>query len=130
MVRMSVLADCLKTISNAEKRGRRQVLIRPSSKVVVKFLRCMQQHGYIGEFEIVDDHRSQKIVIELTGRLNKCGVISPRFDVPYGEIEKWIVNLLPSRQFGHLILSTTYGIMTHEEARRKKTGGKILGFFY
>mmetsp|Transcript_32162 Transcript_32162/g.53805 ORF Transcript_32162/g.53805 Transcript_32162/m.53805 type:complete len:131 (-) Transcript_32162:442-834(-) len=130
MVRMSVLADCLKTISNAEKRGRRQVLIRPSSKVVVKFLRCMQQHGYIGEFEIIDDHRSNKIVIELNGRLNKCGVISPRFDVEYGEIEKWIVNLLPSRQFGHIILSTTYGIMTHEEARRKKTGGKILGFFY
>lgn len=130
MVRMSVLADCLKTISNAEKRGRRQVLIRPSSKVVIKFLQCMQQHGYIGEFEIIDDHRSNKIVIELTGRLNKCGVISPRFDVEYAEIEKWIVNLLPSRQFGHIILSTTYGIMTHEEARRKKTGGKILGFFY
>jgi small subunit ribosomal protein S15Ae len=86
--------------------------------------------GYIGEFEIIDDHRSQKIVIELTGRLNKCGVISPRFDVEVGEIEKWIVNLLPSRQFGHIILSTTYGIMTHDEARRKKTGGKILGFFY
>lgn len=86
--------------------------------------------GYIGEFEIIDDHRSNKIVIELNGRLNKCGVISPRFDVTYGEIEKWIVNLLPSRQFGHVILSTTYGIMTHEEARRKKTGGKILGFFY
>ena len=85
--------------------------------------------GYIGEFEIIDDHRSNKIVIELNGRLNKCGVISPRFDVPVHEIEKWIVNLLPSRQFGHLILSTTYGIMTHEEARRKKTGGKILGFF-
>ena len=86
--------------------------------------------GYIGEFEIVDDHRANKIVVELNGRLNKCGVISPRFDVAYDEIEKWIVNLLPSRQFGHLILSTTYGIMTHEEARRKKTGGKILGFFY
>ena len=89
-----------------------------------------QKKGYIGEFEIIDDHRSNKIVIELNGRLNKCGVISPRFDVPVNEIEKWVVNLLPSRQFGHLILSTTYGIMTHEEARRKKTGGKILGFFY
>lgn len=86
--------------------------------------------GYIGEFEIVDDHRSGKIVIELIGRVNKCGVISPRFDVTYGEIEKWVVNLLPSRQFGMILLSTTYGIMTHEEARRKKTGGKILGFFY
>merc|ERR1711982_61085 len=73
--------------------------------------------------------RANKIVIELTGRLNKCGVISPRFDVPYRDIEKWIVNLLPSRQFGHIVLSTTFGIMTHEEARRKKTGGKIIGFF-
>uniref|UniRef100_A0A6U0U403 30S ribosomal protein S8, chloroplastic n=1 Tax=Eucampia antarctica TaxID=49252 RepID=A0A6U0U403_9STRA len=130
MVRMSVLADALKTMNNAEKRGKRQVLIRPSSKVVVKFLVAMQQHGYIGEFEIVDDHRSNKIVIELTGRLNKCGVISPRFDVTVDEIEKWVVNLLPSRNFGHILISTTYGIMTHEEARRKKTGGKILGFFY
>ena len=86
--------------------------------------------GYIGEFEIIDDHRSNKIVVELTGRVNKCGVISPRFDVPYTDIEKWVVNLLPSRQFGMILLSTTYGIMTHEEARRKKTGGKILGFFY
>ena len=86
--------------------------------------------GYIGEFEIVDDHRANKIVLKLTGRLNKCGVISPRFDVSFDELEKWVVNLLPSRQFGHILISTTYGIMTHEEARRKKTGGKILGFFY
>mmetsp|Transcript_4200 Transcript_4200/g.5471 ORF Transcript_4200/g.5471 Transcript_4200/m.5471 type:complete len:131 (-) Transcript_4200:49-441(-) len=130
MVRVSVLADALKTIYNAEKRGKRQVVLRPSSKVIVKFLQLMQQNGYIGEFEIIDDHRSNKIVVELIGRLNKCGVISPRFDVEYGEIEKWVVNLLPSRQFGHILISTTYGIMTHEEARRKKTGGKILGFFY
>ncbi|XP_015168856.1 putative laccase-9 [Solanum tuberosum] len=39
------------------------------------------QFSYIGEFEYVDDHRSGKIVVELNGRLHKCGVISPRFDV-------------------------------------------------
>jgi len=27
--------------------------------------------GYIGEFEIIDDHRSGKIVVNLNGRLNK-----------------------------------------------------------
>jgi small subunit ribosomal protein S15Ae len=130
MVLISVLSDTLKSISNAEKRGKRQVMIRPSSKVVVKFLSVMQKHGYIGEFEIIDDHRSGKIVVQLNGRLNKCGVISPRFDIKLVDIEKWISNLLPSRQFGFIVLTTSYGIMDHEEARRRHTGGKILGYFY
>jgi small subunit ribosomal protein S15Ae len=134
MVRVSVLNDALKSMYNAEKR-KRQVMIRPSSKVIIKFI-VMQKHGkflksftvyapffngvnlnycnyfkltrtnddtfltagYIGEFEFVDDHRSGKIVVELNGRLNKCGVISPRFDVGVKEIESWTARLLPSRQ--------------------------------
>ncbi|KAL3598951.1 hypothetical protein D5086_006869 [Populus alba] len=98
MVRVSVLNDALKSMYNAEKRGKRQVMIRPSSKVIIKFLLVMQKHGYIGEFEFVDDHRAGKIVVELNGRLNKCGVISPRFDVGVKEIETWTARLLPSRQ--------------------------------
>ena len=100
MVRISVLNDCLRSIFNAEKRGKRQVLVRPASKVIIKFLQQMMKHGYINEFEVVDDHRAGKIVVNLTGRLNKTGVISPRFDISLGDIEKWCNNLLPSRQFG------------------------------
>ena len=127
---MSVLNNSLLNISNAERRGKRQVLIRPTSKVVVKFLQVMQKHGYIGEFEIIDDHRGGKVVVNLNGRLNKAGVISPRFDLDLPSIPKWCKNLLPSRNFGFIVLTTSYGIMDHEEAVRKHTGGKILGYFY
>ena len=62
--------------------------------------------------------------------LNKCGVISPRYDVSHDDLEDWVSRLLPSRLFGVIVLTTSAGIMDHEEARRKKVGGKILGFFY
>ncbi|PYH79318.1 ribosomal protein S8 [Aspergillus uvarum CBS 121591] len=130
MVKTSVLNDALNAINNAEKSGRRQVLIRPSSKVIIKFLSVMQKHGYIGEFEEVDDHRSGKIVIQLNGRLNKTGVINPRYPVQLRDLEKWTTQLLPSRQFGFVVLTTSAGIMDHEEARRKHVAGKLLGFFY
>jgi hypothetical protein len=61
--------------------------------------------GYIGEFELVDDHRAGKIVVELNGRLNKCGVISPRYNIGVAELEDWTARLLPSRQVCSL---TTY----------------------
>ncbi|XP_037595163.1 40S ribosomal protein S15a-like [Cebus imitator] len=126
---MNVLADALKSINNAGKRGKRQV-IRLCSKVIFRFLIVMMKHGYVGEFEIIDDYRAGKIVVNLTGRLNKRGVISPRFDVQLKALEKWQNNLLPSRQFGFIALTTSAGIMDREEARQKHTGGKILGFFF
>ena len=130
MVRISVLNDTLKAMYNAEKRGKRQVLVRPVSKVVIKFLQVMQKHGYINEFEYIDDHRDGKIVVELNGRINKCGVISPRYDLSHTDVEDWVGRLLPSRLFGVIVLTTANGILDHEEARRKKVGGKVLGFFY
>ena len=130
MVLISVLSDCLKTILNAERAGKRQVLIRPSSKVIIRFLKLMQKRNYIGDFEVVDDRRGGKVVIELLGRINKCGVISPRFDIGVTEYEKVIANVLPSRQFGYIVMTTNIGIIDQEKARRRHVGGKILGFFY
>jgi small subunit ribosomal protein S15Ae len=45
-------------------------------------------------------------------------------------VENWVNLLLPARSFGKIILTTSAGIMDHEEARRKHVGGKILSFVY
>ncbi|KAF6174937.1 hypothetical protein GIB67_026425 [Kingdonia uniflora] len=89
MVRVGVLNDGLKSMSNAKKQGKRQVMITPSSQVITKFLLVMQAHGYISYFDEVDDHRSGKIVLELNAKLNECGVISHHFDVAVKDIEAW-----------------------------------------
>jgi len=90
----------------------------------------MQKHGYINDFTIIDDARNGKIVVDLNGRLNKCGVISPRFDLKIKNFEKFTAAILPSRQFGHVVLTTNQGIMDHNEAAKKQIGGKVLGYFY
>ncbi len=38
-----------------------------------------------------------RVLTTATRRLNKCGVISPRYDVRHGDIETWIGKLMPSR---------------------------------
>lgn len=68
--------------------------------------------------------------MQLNGRLNKSGVISPRYNIKIDDIEKWTDALLPAKQFGFIILTTSAGIMDHEEAKRKHVAGKILGFVY
>ena len=130
MGRVNVLADALRTISNAERTGKREVIVRPSSGIIIKFLKVMQENGYIQEFYRIEDHRSGKIAVILNGRLNKCRAISPRYDLKITNLETWIANLLPSRQFGIIVLTTSSGILDHKEAFKRKIGGKILGFFY
>ncbi|XP_045850794.1 40S ribosomal protein S15a-like [Meles meles] len=120
----NALAEALKSTNNAEKRGKRQVLIKSCSKVIIQFLTVMMKHGYVGEFEILDNHRAGKTVVNLTGSLNKYRVISPTFAVQLKDLEKWQNNLLLSHQFGFIVLTTSAGTMDHEEARQKDRGGK------
>lgn len=126
-VHMSVLAEALKSINNAEKRGKRQVLIRPCSRVIVRFLTVMMKHGYIGEFEIIDDHRAGKTAVNLTGRLSKCGMISPRFDVHLKDLENGRITCSHPISLVSLYWQPQLESWTMRK-QRKHTGGKILGF--
>ncbi|ELK17294.1 40S ribosomal protein S15a [Pteropus alecto] len=66
----------------------------------------MMKYGDTGKSGITDAHRAGEIVVNLTGRFNMYGVISPRFDVELRDLEKWQNNLLSSHRFGFIVLTT------------------------
>jgi len=69
-------------------------------------------------------------ILNLTGNINKCGAIKPRFPVTIMDYEKFERRYLPAKNFGILMVSTSKGIMTHEEAKKKGLGGVLIAYCY
>ena len=124
------LNDAMSVIKNAERVGRGECVIRPSSKLIGRVLKVMQEAGYIRQFELVDDGRSGMFRVDLGGQINDCGVIRPRYSVKKGDLEKFEARYLPAQDFGVLILTTTKGVLTHTQAKQGGLGGKLLAFVY
>lgn len=127
---MNRLAATCKAINNANRKGKRQVMIRFTTKLTVPFLEKMQKCGYISTLTYVHDNRQGKVIVGLNGRLNKCGAICPNYCLKINDLERFKERILPARQFGHLILTTSKGVIDHNECVTMQTGGKVLGFFY
>ncbi len=130
MVKMDPLSDALITILNAEKTGKKSVEVKPASKIIANVLRTAQRSSYLGELEYIEDHRGGIFEIQLMGRINKCGVIKPRFPVKKDDFESWEQQFLPARGFGILVLTTPEGVMSHEDAKEKGVGGRLLAYMY
>ena len=124
------LANTLSLILIDEKAGRNESKIRPSSKIIKKVLDVMKSNNYIGDFEEIKDGKGNMIKLNLIGNINKCGVIKPRFSVKKDEFEKFEKRYLLARGMGILIVSTPFGIITHNEAKKKGIGGKLLAYCY
>lgn len=124
------LSDALVAMKNAERAGKSACDVRPASKLLGRVLKVMQEAGYIGPYEFVDDGRGGVFRVRLTGHINECGVIKPRYSVQRTEFEKWESRYLPGRDFGTLILSTTQGVVSHAQAKELNTGGKLLAYVY
>jgi small subunit ribosomal protein S8 len=124
------LANALSTIKNAETKGKEKCIIRPSSKIIGGILNLLKDNGYVGKFEYVDDGKAGIFQVELIGNINNCGVIKPRYSIKIRDIEQWESRYLPGRDFGLLILTTTKGIISHYDARKKGIGGKLLAYVY
>ena len=64
------------------------------------------------------------------GNLNKCGAIKPRYSVRKDGFEKFEKRYLPAKDFGIIFVSTPKGIMTHNGAKKKGLGGKLIAYCY
>jgi len=124
------LSNALSKILNDERIGRNLSTVKPVSKLIKKVLDVMKDNGYVGEFKKIEDGRGNMLQVNLLGSINKCGVIKPRFSVKKGNYEKFEKRYLPAKDVGIVVVSTPYGILTHYDAKKKNTGGRLLAYCY
>jgi small subunit ribosomal protein S8 len=124
------LSDAMSVLRNAESAGKRECVIIPSSQLIGRVLKVMQDNGYIGNFEYVEDGRAGKFKVSLNGNINNCGVIKPRYSVKNRDLPRFEARFLPAQDFGVLIITTTKGVVSHAQAKEIGLGGKLLAFVY
>jgi small subunit ribosomal protein S8 len=120
----------MSTLKNAEDVGKRTCILKPSSKLIGRILKVMQDNNYISQFEYIEDGKAGTFKVELNGNINNCGVIKPRYAVKTRDVEKFESRYLPAQDFGVLILTTTSGVVSHNQAKKMGVGGKLLAYVY
>ena len=124
------LANALSLMKNAEIKGKGTCQIQPSSKLIGGVLNLLKEKGNISEFEYIDDGKAGVFQVKLKGNINDCGVIKPRYPIKRDELDKWEARYLPAQHFGMLIMTTTKGIVSQDEAKKNGIGGKLLAYVY
>ena len=128
-MRHDLISDVLSSIKNGDQYGINECVTH-SSQLVKSILLILQKHGYIGDFEFVDDKKGGKFKIQLLGKVNNCNSVRPRVYVRKDGYEKYEKRFLPAIDFGFMMVSTTKGVMTHNDAKEKGLGGVLLGYVY
>jgi len=124
------ISDALVNIKNQERTAKKECILRPASKLLHAILEVMQKQGYISGFEKINDGREGMFKVQLAGKVNECKSIKPRYAVKKDGFEKFEKRYLPARDVGILIVTTPNGVMTHTEAKKQNTGGRLLAFVY
>ncbi len=126
---VDVLADTINKIKVYESKGMYECDV-PATKLIRAVLEKMKEKSYIAGFEEVKEGKFKKIRVKLSKKINDIGVIKPRYPVTLGTYQKFEERYIPSVNFGILIVSTSDGIMTNNEAKQKKVGGRLLAYVY
>ena len=122
------IADMLTRIRNAQAVKKNEVLI-PFSKLKFEIAKILKHEDYIEELEKLEEIKFPQIKIILKYDSNKEPSIKNirRVSKP-GKRVYTGQNKIPSvlNNLGIAIISTSQGLMTNKEAKRKGVGGEVL----
>jgi small subunit ribosomal protein S8 len=122
------IADMLTRIRNANRVGRRLVLI-PKSKICNGIAQVLKDEGYIEEFDVIEDGKQGQIRVKLKYSLSGDRVIHEldRESKP-GRLVYRGVGELPKvlNGMGITVVSTSKGVMSDRRAREQNVGGEVL----
>ncbi len=125
-----LLNDALVSLRHSDRGGKAVVSIEPTSKLIGEVLRIFREHQYITDFTFVENGKGGRYDVTLSRRINHCGVIKPRISVAFRDLERYESRYLPAQDFGLLVVSTHRGIVTQQQAREQKIGGRLLAYVY
>jgi len=122
------IADMLTRIRNANRVGRRQVLI-PQSKICIGIAQVLKDEGYINDYDVIEDPRQGQIRVRLKYASNGEKVIHviDRQSKPGRRMYR-AVDELPKvlNGMGIAVVSTSKGVMSDRRARENNVGGELL----
>ncbi|AEH22868.1 ribosomal protein S8 [Thermodesulfobacterium geofontis OPF15] len=122
------IGDMLIRIKNALMARHKSVII-PASKIKLEIARILKEEGYIEDYKYIKEEPQPKIEIILKYDENKRPVIAgvKRVSKPGRRIYKGYRDLPKVLDgFGIAIVSTSQGIMTDHEAKKRKIGGEVI----
>jgi small subunit ribosomal protein S8 len=125
-----LLNDALVALRHADRQGKAQATLAPTSRLIGEVLRIFREHKYISEFTFVANGRGGQYDVTLSRRINSCGVVKPRLAVRSRDLESYESRVLPAQDFGLLVLSTNQGVMDQQKARELQIGGKLVAYVY
>ena len=126
------IADMLTRIRNANKAGHPRVSLS-ASRLGVEIARVLKEEGYVASFDVVDDEHGSRLDIVFKPkttrgralmdlrRISKPGL---RIYARKTEIPRVLGGL------GTVILSTSHGVMSGEQANRAGVGGEVVCYVW
>ena len=126
---VDLVADAINKIKIYDRVGKQECTVK-YSKLLQNILNKLQERGYIDSVEYVEDQKGGQLKVSLKGKIKEMGVIKPRAPVKKDEWFSIEAQYLPAVGYGCLIVTTPQGVLTNEEAREKKLGGRLLVYVY